>query len=62
MNRANKEQILRTIADIKRKPKKSVLDYLITELIKLVEVELADDDDLELADDDDGSCGCGCGD
>jgi hypothetical protein len=52
MNRTNKEQILRTIADIKRKPKKWVLDYLITELIKLVELELVDDDD--------GSCGCGC--
>jgi hypothetical protein len=54
MNRTNKEQILKIIADIKRKPKKSVLDYLTTELIKLVELE------LELVDDDDNSCGCGC--
>jgi len=51
MNRTNKEQILRTIADIKRKPKKCVLDVLITELIRLVELE------LKLVDNDDGSCG-----
>jgi len=46
MNRTNKEQILKIIADIKRKPKKSVLDYLTTELIRLVELELVDDEVL----------------
>jgi hypothetical protein len=35
----NKEKILKICEDIKRKPKKWALDYLITELIKLVELE-----------------------